>query len=275
MWNMRKGVNKMNEENMIEFDKKVNEEINQDSNSNISIITDENNLIEIHEKINNPTSLLKKTFGLAFVILKLIASVLLFGMASLYVLTWMGLSEITSALIASQLSVLFFGLVLYDFKVKKIIEGFKNRIDGEVIFQALKITMFVLIINTLLGSLVKIEGETSETVDNLVTEVSFIMSILLPIVVAPLFEEFAFRGGMKYVLIDKYGFSKLSYVIIVGVVFGLMHYSSGTLGLIHVALTGAMGIIYSISFLKTDNIYVPMISHLLYNGLIMLVAYIA
>lgn len=230
---------------------------------------------EVYQVNKESTSLPRKILGLLSVIFKIIAAVFVFGMILLYILTRLGISEITSALIASQLSILILGLSFCDFRIKKMFSELRKKINGEVIFQSLKITMFVLIINTILGFFMEDNDKTSETVDILINDVSFFMSIFLPVIIAPLFEELTFRSGLKYVLIDKYGFSKIAYVIIGGTIFGLMHYSPGSLGVIHVILTGAMGILYSICYLKTNNIYVSMISHFLYNGLIMIVAHIA
>lgn len=218
-------------------------------------------------------NILKKAGVVLSVLMKLFLVLIIASVGFVSILSWLGVVSPADAIIASQLSMLVFGIVLYDFKRNKVLDQLKSKVDKEILFQALKATAIVLTINVVLGNILNTNGETSETVEGLINEMSFLSAILLPVIIAPLFEELAFRGGLKYVLIDKYKFSNVSYIIISSVIFGSLHYQPGPLALTHVLLTTMMGIIYSSFYLKYKNIYVPMISHLLYNGLVMAVAF--
>lgn len=217
--------------------------------------------------------LLKKIWIVGVILLKLFFVLLLAGGGMMIVFDKMGIPSETGAIIASQASMLLFGIFLYDFKRKPIFNELQAKITKEVIFKALIATICVLILNVILGLLIQTSGEVSETVDILTNKMNLFSAILLPVIIAPFFEELAFRGGLKYILIDNNGFSKISYIIISAVIFGSLHYQPSPLALTHVLLTGGMGAIYAIFYLKTKNIYVSIISHSLYNGLVMLIAF--
>lgn len=225
-------------------------------------------------KTSKGLSILKKSLIVIYVICITLLTIYITGTAGLYLLMSIGLSPILSSLIASQLSILILAFVYFNFNIKKVLGLYNKRIEVEHLFLALKATMFVLIINVLIASLFEVGGETTSTVDELVNEVSFGLSIFLPMIIAPLFEELAIRAGLKFIFVDKYKFSNISYILISSIIFGALHFSSfNAIGLVQVIVTGLMGAIYAIYYIKTDSIYVSMLSHLLYNGLVMFSAY--
>lgn len=215
----------------------------------------------------------KNKFGhLIYIIVLLFLSVFVFGIGLVWALQTMGVSPAISGTLSSQMSIIIYGLALFNFNKDVIIDRLKNKLTFEAFWNGIKLTIIVLIINTIISTLFIQSSEIPEQTQSIVERNSFLMTFLFPVIVAPVAEELAFRAGLKYVLVDKADWKPWTYIILSSVIFGLLHWSPGIMGFAHVLLTGLMGTTYSIVYLKTNNIYTPIISHMLYNGLVITVA---
>lgn len=214
----------------------------------------------------------KNKIGHLIYIIALLFSSFVFGVGLVWALQTMGVSPTISGTLSSQMSIIIYGLALFNFNKNVIIDRFKNKLTFEAFWNGIKLTIIVLIINIIISTLFIQSSEIPEQTQSIIERNSFLMTFLFPVIVAPIAEELAFRAGLKYVLVDKAGWKSWTYIILSSVIFGLLHWSSGIMGFAHVLLTGLMGTAYSIVYLKTDNIYTPIISHMLYNGLVITVA---
>lgn len=214
----------------------------------------------------------KNKIGHLIYIIALLFSSFVFGVGLVWALQTMGVSPTISGTLSSQMSIIIYGLALFNFNKNVIIDRFKNKLTFEAFWNGIKLTIIVLIINIIISTLFIQSSEIPEQTQSIVERNSFLMTFLFPVIVAPIAEELAFRAGLKYVLVDKAGWKSWTYIILSSVIFGLLHWSLGIMGFAHVLLTGLMGTTYSIVYLKTDNIYTPIISHMLYNGLVITVA---
>lgn len=216
---------------------------------------------------------MKNKFGnLIYIIALLFLSIFVFGVGLVWALQTMGVSQTISGTLSSQMSIIIYGLALFNFNKDVITDKLKNKLTFEAFWNGIKLTIIVLIINMIISTLFLQSSEIPEKTQSVLERNSFLMTFFFPVIVAPIAEELAFRAGLKYVLVDKACWKPWTYIILSSVIFGLLHWSTGIMGLAHVLLTGLMGVTYSIVYLKTDNIYTPIVSHMLYNGLVITVA---
>lgn len=190
------------------------------------------------------------------------------GVASLF--SMLGINSILSGTIASQLAILMYALSLFDFNIKHLKSVFNKKLNGKLIVIAVSSTIIAIIINQVLDSVTSNIIEDTKTTAQLLVEKGFLLSFFLPVIVAPIVEELSFRAGIKRILVDNGGWRPSAYVLFSSFLFGIMHLGAGVMGLAHVALTFSMGVIYSTVYLKTNNIYATILSHMLYNGVIMI-----
>lgn len=217
---------------------------------------------------------LRKLSYLLYIIGLLFISLLLVGILfiRLFQTLDVGLDPMVAGALASQLSLGFYAIALFGFKKDLIMNEF-NSFSFKTFWYGVRLTVLVLVINLIVSSLLVQTESMPEQTQNIIENNSILMTFILPVIAAPLFEELSFRAGLKYVLIDKGGWGKISYVLVSSVIFGLLHWTPGAeTALAHVVLTGLMGILYSIVYLKTKNIYIIIISHMLYNGLVITAA---
>lgn len=206
-------------------------------------------------------------------LLSLAFFIIVFGIGVSWALEAIGVPFAQAATIASQASIVLYALWLHQFNGEEIKKELKDKINFPTFWNGVKLTILVLLCNLLVGAVFPVNSsEVPEQTQKIIENNSLIMTVILPIIVAPVFEELAFRAGLKRLLVDKGNWSKLSYVIVSSLIFGLMHYSPGWAGLAHVSLTALMGIVYSTVYLKTENIGIPIASHMLYNGLVVTLA---
>lgn len=195
-----------------------------------------------------------------------------FGIGILMLLLNMGLNQVMAGTIASQIAIVIYGLSLFEFNKDYLKQPLKKTMSIKTFGIAIGITFIAFIINIVIGQFTpEVDSEINPTEMLLATK-SIWVSFILPVLVAPLVEELTFRAGLKHTLVDKGGWSPLSYIIISSVMFGLLHVSPGVIGLVHMGLTGLMGLLYSITYIKTDNIYITIISHMIYNLIIVTLA---
>lgn len=211
---------------------------------------------------------LTKRKSLAIAIGLLMASLLGIGLGIALLFNMLGINSVLAGTIASQFAVLIYALSLFDFNFKWIKPILKKKVSFKLITLAVMATGFAVGVNYILEILTSNIVENTETTAQLLVKEGVMLSFVLPVIVAPFVEELAFRGGLKRILVDNGNWSCLSYVIMSSMLFGLLHFGPGVLGLTHIILTTIMGLIYSIIYIKTDNIYVSILSHMMYNGII-------
>lgn len=182
------------------------------------------------------------------------------------------IEKFTAGATASQIAMVIYGLMLIGFNLTIIKKLLKGKLNKESIWKALKLTLGVFLANFLIASLLVKSTIVSDTTTNAITSGTLMGMFILPVIIAPFVEELVFRAGIKYALVDKGGWKPIYYIIISSVLFGALHWQPGRFGLFTVGVTGLMGILYSRNYVKNDNILIPIMSHMFYNGFTVLVA---
>lgn len=221
---------------------------------------------------NNPGKLSSLVSAFAL----LLISVFVLGLGLLWALEMLGFGETSTVLIASQLSIAILALALFKFKYAEFFEIFKVKFKmkniGHIFIGVASVIgvnwLVSVIINSLKLDTGNLEQFTSNTTQAILDNGGIIVLFIMPVIIAPIFEEVAFRAGFKHILVDKGGWKPYQYVIISSILFGLLHWQPGAFSIYPIILTASMGVINSILYLKTRNIFIPIISHMLYNLII-------
>lgn len=220
--------------------------------------------MKLNNKYTKGLYLIAKTVFVLFAIV-ILASVVTQSISALF-----GVTGIMVDMVGTQIALLAFGMYLIDFDMKYLIDKLKGKLKIKTFLQAGKLILLIFAINITIGTL---SGPiTSDTTTDVMLSGNMLFQILAVVILAPLVEEFTFRLGLKRKLVDKGNLSNLSFIILSGLIFGLLHWQPGSSGLIIVGLTASIGIVNAISYIKTDNILVPAIGHVAYNAIILLLA---
>lgn len=193
---------------------------------------------------------------------------LVFGIGILWFFQTLGFEGISPALIASQISIFILFLAYFDFEKSQVEEALKFNVNKKQAMLAFFFAGIFLIINIILGLIIpptEISEYTQNTTQKVLDTNNLIIMIIFPVIIAPIVEELAFRAGFKRILVDKGNWSNKFYVVFSGVIFGLMHVQPGIPSIGAAAITGSIGALNAILYLKTNNIFVPILSHMLYN----------
>lgn len=225
------------------------------------------------ENFSKPkTSLLKKIGYILYSIFLLFFSLFVFGIGISWALQNLGASLSLSGILASQIAIGLYGFVLMKFKKEEIKKVLVKKVSLDTLQWGLYATIFVLIANITIGSIFSTPEGIPEQTQAILSRGTPLTVYILPILFAPILEEISFRAGLKYMLVDKGGLNPVLYIILSSVIFGSLHWSSSATAVPHIILTTVMGLIYSIVYIKTKNIYIPILSHMIYNGLVISVA---
>ncbi|QIL48088.1 CPBP family intramembrane glutamic endopeptidase [Vagococcus hydrophili] len=81
--------------------------------------------------------------------------------------------------------------------------------------------------------------------------------ILGVIILAPILEEIVFRGLMRQLIANKY-----NYIVISSLLFSLIHSPENSYLFLGVFISG---ILFSLSYIKTNNLVIPICIHLINN----------
>lgn len=225
---------------------------------------------------------MSKAKSLTYVIIALAICVFLLGIGFVWILKVFGLDEITAGFMASQIGILAFALVLFEFKYKELFKTFNFKITLKSIAIVGICVSLVIAINIAVGTTmnildlndVKIQEYTKNTTKAMIENGNIMTLFILPIIAAPIFEEFAFRAGFKRILVDESNWKPSHFVIISSILFGLLHWQPGTFSFIPIIVTGAIGVVLAIVYLKTENLLLSIFIHMLYNLIIMSVAFV-
>lgn len=202
------------------------------------------------------------------------------GVGFFWLLQLAGVTGVVQGLLASQLAIAIFVLTLFDFNLKEIAKTFKFDKKIKTTVLIVSSTALILGFNVVIGLFINmleidrtaIDQFTSNTTGSMITG-GILAAAIMPVVVAPILEELAFRAGLKRLLVDNSSWKPYQYVIISSIMFGLLHFQPGTYTITPVLLTGFMGAIHAVIYLKTKNILIPIMSHMIYNLIIMYVAF--
>lgn len=215
---------------------------------------------------------MSRSKSLMFVVISLFSSIFLLGVGFIWILNFLGLESV-SGFMASQIGILILALILFEFKSKDIFDTFNFKIKAKHIKLVMLSVLIVIGVNVGIGTTMsfleinsdRVQGFTENTTKAMVQSGNVISTFILPIIAAPIFEELAFRAGFKRILVDEGNWKPYHYVIISSLVFGLLHWQPGTFSLVPIIVTGVMGVVHSIMYLRTKNILLPIASHMIYN----------
>lgn len=123
-----------------------------------------------------------------------------------------------------------------------------------------------LIINSIVLMVAKDEPINQQGIDELLKTLPIISSIIICLI-GPIVEELVFRLSL-YKILNKY--PKI-FILVSGLIFGLMHLNSGD-HILYLLAYSMPGIILALTYTKTKNIFVPISIHIFNNTLSLIVS---
>lgn len=225
---------------------------------------------------------MSKAKSLTYVIITLAICIFLLGIGFVWILNTFGLDESTAGFMASQIGILVFALVLFEFKYKELFKTFNFKITLKSIAIVGICVSLLIAINIAVGTTMnildlndaKVQEYTKNTTKAMIENGNIMTVFILPIIAAPILEEFAFRAGFKRILVDESNWKPSHFVIISSILFGLLHWQPGAFSFAPIIVTGAIGAVLAIVYLKTENLLLSISIHMLYNLIIMSVAFV-
>lgn len=201
---------------------------------------------------------------------KLILSSVIIGGFALFILVLLGVNEMTAAVLVSQVCLLLLGCMVNKPTKEWLKETFANKPTGKGLFASVGVAVSIVMLNIIIGKFMPENAGDSSSVD-ILNSSSFFISIITPIIIAPLVEEFTLRASFKKFFNDK-GLSNKTFILTSSIIFGVLHIAPNITGLFHVGLATIMGILLGVLYVKTENIYNVILAHLLYNATIVIYA---
>lgn len=159
-----------------------------------------------------------------------------------------------------------------------LVYSYRNKVsiaEDEISLSVLKWGLagfgLALLSNIVTSKLIISEGFSSNTTETIQKIHPYTMFLIVS-VVAPIAEELVFRFALYNELVKKNSYSIYTFLIISGIIFGMLHIEVGSnlmsnLGI--VAITGLSGIGFSYVYIKSDTIWAPILAHILYNTFIL------
>lgn len=159
---------------------------------------------------------------------------------------------------------LVLGILIYKIKKKKINEEISlNQIYlKDLLIPVIAIVTYSISFNLLINILpipASLLGNTTEL--GIASQSNLAFYILAILIIAPIVEEFAFRGIIMTKLRKEY--SSIVAIMISAILFGLIHLMTGSILIVLFAIIG--GIIFGLSYEKTGTLFVPIIVHSIGN----------
>ncbi len=169
-----------------------------------------------------------------------ITQVVLIGLPGIGMIAWLGLPQ-KETLQARLPKAPDFGLA--------IVGGIATPCVGQLVFE-------------LQGAVIPASEKILEQFqDSLMLDLPLWALVVLIAVLPAIFEEILFRGAILGLL--KKSMGPVARCLVVGILFGLLH-----LMLIRILPTGILGLIFTAAAIRSRSILVPMIMHLLNNGIL-------
>lgn len=159
---------------------------------------------------------------------------------------------------------LVLGIVIYKIKKKKIIEeiNLKQVCLKDLLIPIIAIITYSISFNLIINILpipASLLGNTTKL--GIASQSNLAFYILSILIIAPIVEEFAFRGIIMTKLKKEY--SSIVAIMISAILFGLIHLMTGSILIVLFAIIG--GIIFALSYEKTGTLFVPIIVHIVGN----------
>lgn len=184
------------------------------------------------------------------------------------------LNKTAASVLGAQLGILFLFLSLFSFNIDEIKNLFTPKITIKQIVVIPTVVLGIFVFNVFLSlalntlGITNPEGYTSNAMQAKASG-SILASVVLPTLVAPILEELAFRAGFKRILVDKSTWKPYQYVIISSAIFALLHTQISAFSWSTFLLIAFIAVINSVIYLKTKNILIPILIHLLYNATVL------
>ncbi len=168
------------------------------------------------------------------------------------------------------------GLIFYAFRIKKLslipILKDNGKYRGEIllvlpliVFSITVVWIAILFLNLASSSVAQSYLDYMNSIEFLVTSedtplIDYLFIFIAIAILPPLLEEIVFRGAMIERLGRKYSYKTA--LIISSVLFGVMH----------IDIVGALtfGVILSLIYLKTGSLFIPILIHVINNGLVVI-----
>ena len=184
------------------------------------------------------------------------------------------------AFFSTQFAILLLALIFYNMDYKALLKEINFKLTKRDISLVIIFTFLIFVANISVSALDSIfdlfpksTTDKSTTVDVLKT--TGLLMLIFPIIVAPITEELAFRAGFKRILVDNSGWKPYQYVLISSLTFSLLHLPGVNFEVSAIVVITLIGILNAILYLKTNNILLPILTHVLYNSIILYIAYSA
>lgn len=125
----------------------------------------------------------------------------------------------------------------------------------------------MIISSNIISMITQIDNSTNQEYVIKILEKFPIYACLSAIIIAPITEELIFRLNFR-----KIFKTDILFIIMSGLIFGLMHLSVATsiLELLYIIPYSIPGFIFAYTLKKSNNIFVPISLHLLHNGIMMI-----
>ena len=123
--------------------------------------------------------------------------------------------------------------------------------------------------NIIINFIFRVGGAQNEKLVQEMISKSPILMLLVAGIIAPIIEELIFRKSFKNAFTNKYLF-----IILSGLVFGLLHVISGNslLQLLYIIPYSSLGIAFAISYCKTETVFTPISMHIIHNTLLIMIS---
>lgn len=208
--------------------------------------------------------------GFLAIFIYLFSSILVSVVLGLYGIDLNSVSDYTYEIINLVYEILLTVLIIYIFR-KTIIPDFK-KFNKNYIDEYFKYWIILLLLmyssNYIITYFTPNEiAANQETVVNTFKSFPLVM-IILTVLVAPVLEESIFRLSIRK-LFPK---SNKLYIFTSGFLFGLLHIASETTlyGLLYIIPYSIPGFIFAYTYVKSNNIFVPISLHMIHNGVLVL-----
>lgn len=150
--------------------------------------------------------------------------------------------------------------------LKDFIINFKYYFNSYLKYWFLNLGL-MMIASSLVSMITQIDNSTNQEYVVKILENFPIYASLSTIIIAPITEELVFRLNFR-----KIFKTDILFIIISGLVFGIMHLSVATslLELLYIIPYSIPGFIFAYTLKKSNNIFVPISLHMLHNGVMMI-----
>ena len=164
---------------------------------------------------------------------------------------------------------LILGIIYFQYLKEKFIDFIKNfKKYFKISFKNWLIGFLIMYAsNIIISFFITGNGQNQEAVESLIKHVP-LMAFLITSILAPFIEEMIFRKCLQ----DCFN-NKTLYMIISGLIFGVIHVMSSTnyLELLLIIPYGSLGFMFAKTLNETDNVYATIIMHAIHNAILTII----